>query len=199
VSARALAARAPAVVPLSKNQRWSSDFVSDTLTDGRRSHILAILDAVTRECPALAADASLSGHRVRRELYEPITQRGRTAMVGSDNGTELTPTTSLRWQQVSGIDWYNIAPGKPMQNGLIENFNGRLRDEPLNETMFRGLAHAHEALAEWRTTTTENAPTRAWADPPHPAPPACLNLESVPLFGGPEVTHPLNSEPNGAI
>jgi putative transposase len=71
-------------------------------------------------------------------------------MVVSDNGTELTSTAILRWQQERGIDWHYIAPGKPIQNGFVESFNGRLRDELLNETIFRSLAHAREVLSDWR-------------------------------------------------
>ena len=147
---RALGMRAPVAVPQDKNQRWSLDFVSDTFADGRRFRILAIVDDFTRECLALVADTSLSGHRVARELDGLIAQRGRPAMVVSDNGTELTSTAMLRWQQERGIDWHYIAPGKPMQNGFIESFNGRLRDELLNETIFRSLAQAREVLSDWR-------------------------------------------------
>jgi transposase InsO family protein len=128
---RALGMRAPAAVPQGQNQRWSLDFVSDTFTDGRRFRILAIVDDFTRERLALVADTSLSGHRVARELDGLLAQRGRPAMVVSDNGTELTSTAILRWQQERGIDWHYIAPGKPMQNGFVESFNGRLRDELL--------------------------------------------------------------------
>ena len=128
---------------------------------GAASASWPIVDDFTRECLALVADTSLSGHRVARELDGLIAQRGRPAMVVSDNGTEFTSTAILRWQQESGIDWHYIAPGKPMQNGFVESFNGRLRDELLNETMFRSLAHAREVLSEWRTTTTESDPTRA--------------------------------------
>jgi putative transposase len=147
---RALGTRAPAAVPQGRNQRWSLDFVSDTFADGRRFRILAIVDDFTRECLTLVADTSLSGHRVARELDGLIAQRGRTGMVISDNGTEFTSTAILRWQQEAGIAWHYIAPGKPMQNGFVESFNGRLRDELLNETMFRSLAHAREVLSDWR-------------------------------------------------
>ena len=147
---RALGMRAPAAVPQGQNQRWSLDFVSDTFADGRRFRILAIVDDFTRECLALMADTSLSGHRVARELDGLIAQRGWPAMVVSDNGTELTSMAILRWQQESGVSWHYIAPGKPMQNGFGESFNGRLRDELLNETMFRSLAHAREVLPDWR-------------------------------------------------
>lgn len=147
---RALGTRAPAAVPQGRNQRWSLDFVSDTFADGRRFRMQTIVDDFTRECLALVADTSLSGHRVARELDEVIARRGRPAMVVSDNGTELTSMAILRWQQETGIAWHYIAPGKPMQNGFVESFNGRLRDELLNETIFRGLGHAREVLAGWR-------------------------------------------------
>ena len=147
---RALGTRAPAAVPQGRNQRWSLDFVSDTFVDGRRFRILAIVDDFTRECLTLVADTSLSGHRVARELDEVIARRGRPGMVISDNGTELTSVAILRWQQETGIAWHYIAPGKPMHNGYVESFNVRLRDDLQNETMFRSLAHAREALSDWR-------------------------------------------------
>ena len=102
VRKRALGTRAPAAVPQGRNQRWSLDFVSDTFADGRRFRILAIVDDFTRECLTLVADTSLSGHRVARELDGLIAQRGRPGMVISDNGTELTSTAILRWQQEAG-------------------------------------------------------------------------------------------------
>jgi putative transposase len=123
---RALGTRAPAAVPQGKNHRWSLDFVSDTFADGRRFRVLAIVDDFTRECLALVADTSLSGPRVVRELDGLIAQRGKPAMVVSDNGTELTSTAILHWQQERGIDWHYIAPGKPMQNGFVESFSRHL-------------------------------------------------------------------------
>jgi transposase InsO family protein len=107
---RALGMRAPAAVPQDKNQRWSLDFVSDTF--GAASASWPIVDDFTRECLALVADTSLSGHRVARELDGLIARRGRPAMVVSDNGTELTSTAILRWQQESGVSWHHIAPGQ---------------------------------------------------------------------------------------
>jgi putative transposase len=85
-----------------------------------------------------------------RELDAIIAERGKPAACVSDNGTELTSTAILRWSQDSRVEWHYIAPGKPQQNAFIESFNGRLRDELLNETLFSSLAHAREALAEWR-------------------------------------------------
>lgn len=147
---RALGTRAPLVLPQGPNQRWSLDFVSDTLTDSRRFRMLAVVDDFTRECLTLVADTSLSGVRVGRELDAIIALRGRPQSIVSDNGTELTSMAILTWSQEMQIDWHYIAPGKPTQNAFIESFNGRLRDELLNETLFASLAHAREALAIWR-------------------------------------------------
>ena len=103
-----------------------------------------------RECLALVVDTSLSGVRVARELDRIVELRGRPRMLVSDNGTELTSNAILRWQQDSGVGWHYIAPGKPIQNGFVESFNGRLRDECLNEHLFVGLAVARRIIAEWR-------------------------------------------------
>jgi putative transposase len=147
---RALGTKAPLTPPHGPNQRWSMDFVHDQLSDGRPFRILAIVDDFTRECLALVADTSLSGLRIGRELDAVIAERGKPTACVSDNGTELTSTAILRWSQDSGVEWHYIAPGKPQQNAFIESFNGRLRDELLNETLFSSLAHARVALAEWR-------------------------------------------------
>jgi putative transposase len=158
---RALGTRAPMVLPQGPNQRWSLDFVSDTLTDGRRFRILAMVDDFTRECLSLLADTSLSGLRVARELDALIARRGRPLSCVSDNGTELTSMAILRWSQESGVDWHYIAPGKPTQNAFIESFNGRLRDELLNETLFTSLAHARVALEDWRRDYNTERPHSA--------------------------------------
>jgi putative transposase len=147
---RALGTRAPLALPQGPNQRWSLDFVSDTLTDSRRFRMLTVVDDFTRECVALVADTSLSGLRVGRELDAAIVHRGRPQTIVSDNGTEFTSMAILRWSQETQIDWHYIAPGKPTQNAFIESFNGRLRDELLNETLFVSLNHAREALADWK-------------------------------------------------
>jgi len=143
---RALGTRAPIALPQGPNQRWSLDFVSDTLTDGRRFRILAVLDDFSRECLCLVADTSLSGARVVRELDAIIARRGRPLLCVSDNGTELTSTAILKWCQEREIGWHYIAPGKPQQNAFAESFNGRLRDECLNETLFTSLAQARTIL-----------------------------------------------------
>ena len=147
---RALGTRAPIAVPDGPNQRWSLDFVSDSLSDGRRFRVLCVVDDCTRECLGLVADTSLSGLRVARELDVIVAVRGLPLTVVSDNGTELTSTAILRWSQERGVGWHYIAPGKPQQNAYCESFNGRLRDECLNETVFTSLRQARAVLAAWR-------------------------------------------------
>ena len=139
---RAIGTRRPIEVPLQANQRWSLDFVSDQMTDGRRLRILTVVDNCTRECLALVADISICGLRVARELDRLLQLRGRPETIVSDNGTELTSNAILSWADETGVGWHDIAPGKPQQNGYNESFNGRLRDELLNETLFRSLHHA---------------------------------------------------------
>ena len=126
---RAIGTRTPMTVPMAPNDRWSLDFVSDQLTDGRRFRVLTVVDDCTRECLALVADTSLSGTRVARELDRLVIDRGKPKMVVSDNGSELTSNAILTWADQSRVAWHYIAPGKPMQNAFIESFNGRLRDE----------------------------------------------------------------------
>jgi len=147
---RALGTRAPMAIPQSANQRWSVDFVQDTLVDGRRFRALVIVDDFTRECLGLAVDTSLSGVRVARELTAIMERRSAPCMVVSDNGTEFTSRAILAWTQEQPVDWHYIAPGKPMQNAYAESFIGRLRDECLNEHLFRSLRHAREIIEAWR-------------------------------------------------
>ena len=128
---RALGTRRPLIVPNARNERWSIDFASDTLSDGRRFRILCVVDDFTRECLALVADTSLSGARVARELDAIVAARSRPATIVSDNGTEFTSVAILRWSQERGVGWHYIAPGKPQQNAFGESFIGRLRDECL--------------------------------------------------------------------
>ena len=155
---RAMGTRRPLEIPLVANQRWSLDFVSDQMTDGRRFRILTVIDNCTRECLGLVADTSLSGRRVARELDSIILRRGRPETIISDNGTEYTSNAVLAWADDTGVGWHYIAPGKPQQNGFNESFNGRLRDELLNETLFRSLPHARAVLEAWRRDYNERRP-----------------------------------------
>lgn len=146
---KAIGTRAPILVEARANARWSLDFVHDQLACGRRFRLLNVVDDVTRECLAAIPDTSISGRRVARELTALIECRGKPGMIVSDNGTELTSNAILKWSAEHKVEWHYIAPGKPMQNGFVESFNGRMRDEFLNETLFRSLAHARELTAAW--------------------------------------------------
>jgi len=147
---RALGTRAPMALPQGPNQRWSLDFVSDVLVDGRRFRVLVIVDDFTRECLALIVDTSISGRRVARELNAIVAARKKPAIIVSDNGTELTSHAILCWQEERGVEWHYIAPGKPVQNAFVESLNGRFRDECLNEHVFRGLPMARRIIEAWR-------------------------------------------------
>ena len=107
-------------------------------------------DDCTRECLALVADTSIGGRRVARELDAIIGWRGKPATIVSDNGTELRSNAILEWADHHKVGWHYIAPGKPQQNGFSESFNGKLRDELLNETLFSSLADARAKLEAWR-------------------------------------------------
>jgi putative transposase len=111
--------------------------------------VLVVVDDVTKECLAAIPDVSLSGRRVIRELDALIAARGRPETIVSDNGTEFTSNAVLAWTQERRAAWHYIAPGKPTQNAFCEAFNSRFRDECLNETLFRDLAHARAAIASW--------------------------------------------------
>ena len=163
---RALGTRRPMVLPIAANQRWSLDFISDAFTDGRRFRVLAVVDDFTRECLTLIADTSLSGLRVARELDAIIARRGRPNTIVSDNGTEFTSTAVLSWCQRMTVDWHYIAPGKPMQNGFIESFNGRFRDEFLNEVLFSTLTDARSQIAAWKEDYNQHRPHSALGNIP---------------------------------
>ncbi len=146
---RAIGTRAPMTLPNAINQRWSLDFVSDALGDGRRFRSLCVVDNFSRECLAAVVDTSLGGVRVVRELERLVTERGTPGVIVSDNGTELTSCAVLRWA-TGRLDWHYIEPGKPVQNAFIESFNSRLRDECLNEHVFLTLAEARATIDAWR-------------------------------------------------
>ncbi len=112
--------------------------------------MLAVVDDFTRECLCLVADTSLSGARMARELNSLIARRGKPRTIVSDNGTEMTSMAILKWCQETKVEWHYIAPGKPMQNGFVESFNGSFRDECLNETLFSSLAQARAAITAWK-------------------------------------------------
>ena len=116
----AVGARTPMAVPQGPNQRWSIDFVSESLSCGRRFRILNMIGDFSRECLTAVVDTSLSGGRVARELDRIAEMRGYPCMVVSDNGTELTSNAILKWQEDRKVDWHYIAPGSQCNTGLAK-------------------------------------------------------------------------------
>ena len=143
------------------NERWSLDFVSDALMNGRKIRLLTIIDEFTRESLRITVDSSLGGERVTRELDAVIAERGLPERIQSDNGTEFTSKAVIEWFENKGIKWEYIEPGKPYQNGCIESFNGKLRDECLNEHWFLNITETREIVEKWRRDYNESRPHSA--------------------------------------
>jgi len=132
------------------NQEWAMDFIVDGLANGRMVRILSVVDAFTRECLTLEADTSLGSGRVTRALDRLIEERGLPENVRSDNGPEFTSRRMLGWAEERKINLVHIQPGRPMQNGHVESFHGRLRDECLNASWFRTLNDVRRTLDNYR-------------------------------------------------
>lgn len=136
--------------PKQVNQHWSMDFVSDSLWNGRRFRVLTIVDDLTRECPALEVDHSLPGQRVTRVLDRLAMTRGLPEVITVDNGPEFISKALDAWAYQNQVRLRFIQPGKPVQNAYIESFNGKLRDECLNENVFINLQDAKSKIETWR-------------------------------------------------
>lgn len=153
--------RQPLAVPLAVNQVWSVDFMTDALSSGRRFRMLNIVDDYTRECLAIEVDTSLGGARVVRVLEELKERRGLPPQIRSDNGPEFVSRAVDQWAYEQGLRWHTIQPGRPMENGYVESFNGRFRDECLNENWFTDLADAREKIAAWQQDYNQARPHSA--------------------------------------
>ena len=140
------------------NAVWSMDFVSDALASGRRLKCLTVADDFTHEAVDIAVDHGISGAYVVRVLDHAARFRGYPRAVRTDNGPEFTSRVFIAWAQLHGIEHLLIEPGRPMQNGYIESFNGKFRDECLNEHWFTSLAPAREVIGEWRRDYNEVRP-----------------------------------------
>ncbi len=136
--------------PERTNQRWSMDFVSDALWMGRRYRVLTIVDNYSRECPAMLADTSINGLRVTRVLDQVAEVRGLPEAITVDNGPEFAGKSLDEWAYRRGVKLDFIRPGKPVENAYIESFNGRFRDECLNENQFLTLQDARTRIESWR-------------------------------------------------
>jgi putative transposase len=140
------------------NHEWSMDFVTDSLTTGRGLRVLTVIDSYTRECLAMETDSCLSSRRVTRVLDWIVLQRGKPEAIRCDNGPEFTSRHYLAWCEEQQIKPVHIAPGKPMQNGYVESFNGRLRDECLNASVFVTMADAKTKIETWRQEYNDDRP-----------------------------------------
>jgi putative transposase len=141
------------------DQRWSLDFVSDALWYGRKLRMLTVVDTYTRESLAIEVDTSLSGARVARVLDRVIGERGAgPAEIIMDNGPELTSKALDQWAYERGVQLRFIQPGRPQQNGYVESFNGKFRDECLNEHWFLSLYEAREKVEAWRVEYNRERP-----------------------------------------
>lgn len=136
--------------PDEPNERWSMDFMSDSLCDGRRFRVLTMVDDFTRECVAIEVDSGITGERVIRTLEWLKETRGLPGMLVTDNGPEFTSKAMLAWSKPAGVKLHFIDPGRPVQNAFIESFNGKLRDECLNLHWFVSLEEARRIIKLWR-------------------------------------------------
>lgn len=149
-SKRPLNERVPLQLTKAVNKVWSMDFVSDSLSNGRRLKYLTVADDFSHECVDIAVDFGISGEYVTRLLDRAAVFRGYPDMVRTDNGPEFTSRVFMAWAQTHGIRHILIQPGRPMQNGYIESFNGKFRDEHLNESWFETLQQARNAASIWK-------------------------------------------------
>ena len=150
--------RQPLLRPGAANEVWSMDFVFDRIATGRSLKALVIIDDATHEAVAVLAEHSIGGERLTRMMDEVCSRRGRPAVIRTDNGKEFTGKAMLNWAYRNGVSLRLIEPGKPNQNAYVESFNGRLRDECLNEHWFTSLPHARLEIERWRREYNEERP-----------------------------------------
>lgn len=155
--------RQPLFRPLAANEVWSMDFVFDRTAEGRALKCLTIVDDATHEALAVEVERSISGSGVVRVLDRLALSQGLPRIIRTDNGKEFCSRAMIQWAHEKGVTLRLIEPGKPNQNAYIESFNGRLRDECLNEHWFRNLLHARALMEIWRREYNEDRPKKALA------------------------------------
>ena len=151
----------PLAVRTAANQEWALDFVHDAVECGRTIRVLSVVDAYTRECLGLEVDTSFASRRVTRVLEQIVAERGVPLAIRCDNGPELTSRHFLAWCIERKIELVHIQPGRPMQNGQVESFHGKLRDECLNVSWFQNLFDARRKIAAWQKEYNEERPQAA--------------------------------------
>lgn len=155
---QAAAVRVPLPKPTGPNQVWSIDFVWDWLRNGRRLKMLTIVDDFTRECLAIEVNFGLNGKRVTQIMDRLFETRGKVAGIRSDNGPEFAGNAMDGWAYGNGVRLDFIRPGKPNENAFIESFNGRLREECLNDNQFLTLIEAQIIIEAWRKDYNDERP-----------------------------------------
>lgn len=160
-SKRASGLRLPAAIPSCPNQRWSMDFVSDQLVTGQRLKCLTVVDDYSRESPGILVARSISG-QVVADFFDHLAEtHSLPEVLVCDNGPEFTSMALDKWADCHHIKLSFIQPGKPQQNCFAESFNGKFRDECLNEELFYDLADAKNKIEDWRVDYNENRPHRS--------------------------------------
>ena len=153
--------RQPLVRPARANEVWSMDFVFDRVATGRSIKCLVVVDDATHEAVAIEPEHNIGGDQLTRLLDGICAQRGKPAIMRTDNGKEFTGRAMLTWAHRNQVALRLIEPGKPNQNAYVESFNGRLRDECLNEHWFTSLAHARAEIERWRREYNEERPKKS--------------------------------------
>ncbi|SDH84113.1 Transposase InsO and inactivated derivatives [Variovorax sp. OV700] len=171
---RPVSERVPLQLATTVNEVWSMDFVSDSLSTGRRIKCLTVADDFSHECVSISVDWGISGQYVTRLLDQAAVFRGYPLAVRTDNGPEFTSRAFMGWAQTHGIRHILIEPGRPMQNGYIESFNGKFRDECLNEQWFETLQQAWSAITLWRQDYNEVSRTAVASECHRRSSPSCI-------------------------
>jgi len=156
-----VADRQPLGRPQMANQIWSMDFVFDRTAEGRVIKCLTVVDDATHESVAIVPERAIGGHALTRILDQLAVERGLPQAIRTDNGKEFCGRAMLNWAHARGVRLFLIEPGKPNQNAYIESFNGRLRDECLNEHWFVSLAHARAVIEAWWREYNEERPKKS--------------------------------------
>lgn len=191
---RTSAVRNPLLAPSRPNERWSIDFMRDTLGDARTFRTFNVVDDLTRECPAIEVAKSIPGARVTRVLEQIAAERGYPNQLVMDNGPEFTSQALDEWAYMNSVELHFITPGRPVENAYIESFNGKFRDECLNEHWFSTLDDARRTIEEWRRDYNEERPHSALGGmPPREYAAQFANLRAPSAPSGPQTLEVISS------